>query len=164
MDKRKEAKKRERQELKEIARDIRKEYFMSLVPLYVILSYYLMQAGLNDSKFLFWNLPFIDYSLSVVGMIFALFLTYASFFRIPQNWVFYAYLSAASLGAVGALVFSIDWLNSLRDLMTLNVSAWYLWIYVIGGEIVILAIILFHVMNVIKVNNHKTTFMKLNIP
>ena len=70
--------KQENARLRVVAKRLRKEYLMSLVLMYVILSYYLMQAGLKNSPILIFNIPALDVALSIIMLILAAWLLHRS--------------------------------------------------------------------------------------
>jgi len=123
---------------------IRREYFMALVPMYFIVSAYLMQAALRGGK-----LDMEVMILSIVMLVFTLYLVFASFFRkLPETWARTTYQVASSLAMIGALVFAIDVLKATGELVKLEASLWYVTPFLYGGLLVVLGIMVFHLISV----------------
>lgn len=123
---------------------VRREYFMALVPMYFIVSAYLMQAALRGS-----NLDMAPMILSIVILVFALYLVFASFFRaLPKAFARTTYQVASSLAMIGALVFAIDVLEVTAELMKLGASQWYVTPFLYSGLLVVLGIMVFHLISV----------------
>jgi hypothetical protein len=121
-------------------RGIRREYFMALVPMYFIVSAYLMQTALRGDE------------LDMVPMIllaFALYLVIVSFYRaLPEAWARITYQLASSLAVIGALVFAINVLEATNELMQLEASQWYIIPFTYGGLLVVLGIMVFYLISV----------------
>ncbi len=123
---------------------VRREYFMALVPMYFIVSAYLMQAALRGNK-----PDIVVMTLSIVMLALALYLVAASFFRaMPEAWARTTYQVASSLAIIGALVFAVDVLRATGELMKLGVSPWYVLPFLYGGLLVVLGIMVFHLISV----------------
>jgi hypothetical protein len=123
---------------------VRRDYFMALVPMYFIVSAYLMQASLRDGK-----LDIVAMTLSIVILAFALYLVIVSFFRaLPERWARTTYQLASSLAVIGALVFAIDMIQRMVELTNLGASSWYLIPFFYGGLLVVLGIMVFHLISV----------------
>jgi hypothetical protein len=123
---------------------VRRDYFMALVPMYFIVSAYLMQAALRGGR-----LDMGAMILSIVVLVFALYLVVASFFRaLPEAWVRTTYQVASSLAIIGALVFAIDLIKATGDLANLGANGWYVNTFLCAGLLVVFGIMLFHVISV----------------
>lgn len=123
---------------------VRRDYFMALVPMYFIVSAYLMQAALRGGK-----LDMVAMILSVVILTFALYLVIVSFFRaLPERWARTTYQLASSLAVIGALVFAIEVIKGTGELTKLGASSWYLIPFSYGGLLVVLGIMVFHLISV----------------
>lgn len=123
---------------------VRRDYFMALVPMYFIVSAYLMQAALRGSE-----LDMAPMILSFVMLAFALYLTIVSFLRaFPEAWARITYQLASSLAVISALVFAIDMLEATKKLMQLEASQWYVLPFTYGGLLVVLGIMVFHLISV----------------
>ena len=123
---------------------VRRDYFMALVPMYFIVSAYLMQAALRGGK-----LDMGVMILSIVMLVFALYLVIASFFRaLPEAWARTTYQVASSLAIIGALVFAIDVFEAVGELVKLGAGPWFVTPFLYGGLLVVLGIMVFHLISV----------------
>jgi len=119
---------------------IRRHYFMALVPMYFIVSAYLLQAALRGGK-----LDIVAMILSIVILVFALYLVIASFLRaLPDNWTRITYQLASSLAVLGAVVFAIDLIKATGDLADLGVKVGYANTFLGAGLLVVLGMMVFH--------------------
>jgi len=122
---------------------VRRQYFMALVPMYFIVSVYLLQAALRGGK-----LDMMPMILSIVILVFALYLTIASFFRaLPENWARTTYQFASSLAVIGAVVFAIDLIKATGDLANLGVKPGYVNTFLVAGLLVVLGMMVFHLIS-----------------
>jgi hypothetical protein len=121
----------------------RRQYFMALVPMYFVVSAYLMQSALRSGK-----LDRAAMILSIAILIFALYLVVASFLRaLRENWARITYQLASSLAIIGAVVFAIDLIKATGDLVSLGVKPGYVTIFFSVGLSVILGMMVFHVIS-----------------
>ena len=123
--------------------ETRREYFMSLAPVYLITSSYLMQVALKNSNV-------VAYALSVLIMACAIWLVIASFIKLRKVVVDYTYQIFASLALITALVFVIGWLDTLVELLNLRASPAYVYAYFGLGLLLYFAILVFNVHNAYK--------------
>ncbi len=123
--------------------EVRTKYFMSLAPVYLITSSYLMQANLK-------NTSIVAFDFSVFFMLISIWLVIASFFKLPETIVNYTYQVCASLALITALVFVIGWLGTLSELLNLKASPTYVYAYFGLGLLLYFVIILFNVYNAFK--------------
>jgi hypothetical protein len=123
--------------------NFRNKYFMSLAPVYLITSGYLMQAALK-------NPSGVVYGLSVFFMASTIWLVVAAFIKLPRVALDYTYEIFAALALVSALVFVIGWLNVLTGLLNLKASPSYVYAYFFVGLLLYFAILGFNVYNAFK--------------
>jgi len=119
----------------------RSEYFLSLAPVYLITSSYLMQAALKNPNI-------VTYALSAFTMLCAIWSAIAAF--IPKVAVGYTYRILASLALVTALVFVIGWLDTLNELLNLKANPAYVYACFWLGLLLYFAILVFNVYNAFK--------------
>ena len=130
-----------------------REYFMSLAPVYLITSSYLMQAALKQTSVGLLNrLPMILACIfSVLFIVGAFWLVIAAFTkRLPSQVIEYTYRISSLLGVITAVVFVIGWLATLNELLALSPNTVYIWVYSILGIMIYLSIIIFNLINAYK--------------
>jgi hypothetical protein len=121
---------------------IRREYFMASVPIYFIVSAYLMQASLKDG-----NTDVVAMIFSILVLAFALYLVIVAFFRkLPEAWAHQTYIIISYFDVVATMAFLIDIYRSAQDLMSSNAYMWYINLFLGAGLLVGIGIMLFHIL------------------
>jgi len=129
--------------------NIRRDYFMSVVPLFFIISGYLMKSAINNGKQDIFNM-----SLSIVMLLFALYLVFAAFYRkLPETVSHITYQAASQLSTIGSLVFTIDVLSMTAELIKLGVSPLFVYAFFMGGMLTVLCIMFFSVISLVISNS-----------
>jgi len=131
--------------------ELRKEYFLSLAPAFVVGSYYLIQASSKSVTFHFlwftYTLPGLPYGehinigLSVFLLTWALFLCYLAFGKIPHSSEDTVYRTAAGFGSITLIFYTYGWIKNLVEIIKSGVSLWYFYLFYIVGLIVIAAVV-----------------------
>ncbi len=120
--------------------ELRRKYFMSLAPVYLITSSYLMQAHLKNTNV-------VAFGFSLFFMLISIWSVIASFLKLPETIVNNTYIVFSSLALITALVFVIGWLGTLTDLLNLKASPSYIYAYFGLGLLLYFAILIFNVIN-----------------
>lgn len=127
--------------------ELRKEYFLVLAPAYLAGSFYLMQASSRSGTFhllwFTWTLPYEKYisiGLSVFLLIWALFLCYLAFGKIPHSSKDTVYRAATGFGSVTLIFYMYAWIKNLVEIVESGISPWYFYLFYIIGLIVIAAV------------------------
>ena len=129
--------------------EVERKYFMSLAPVYLITSSYLMQANLRNANV-------IAYGFSVFTMLISIWLVIASFVRLPKVAVDYTYQICSGLALITALVFVIGWLGTLTELLNLKASPAYIYVYLGIGLLLYFSIIGFNIYNAFKLTHQNS--------
>ena len=122
---------------------IRKEYFLALAPAYLAGSYYLMQASSKGTTWLSSMLPYgkyIDNGLSVFLLVWALFLCYLAFGKIPKSVKDAVYGTVAGFGSLTLIFYMYNWIENLVGIINSGIGLWYFYLLYIFGLIVIAAV------------------------
>jgi len=138
--------------------EIKKEYFMASVPLFVIASYYLMQSALKKETLTFFSSTssWITIILSLVLLVFAINLIFCSFIGRPAKWVSTTYQISSFFGIIASLVFTIDWVKALTDLINLKADPWYVYIFFSVGFLLIFGIFIFYAYSMLRASRTKS--------
>lgn len=124
--------------------EVRRDYLMALVPMYFIVSAYLMQSALKDG-----NLDMVPMILSIVILVFAIYLMVAAVLinTLPKPCIRTTYQIASSLAIIGAVIFIINVLSVTNELNSQGANNWYVQPFFYGGLVVTLGIMVFHLIN-----------------
>ena len=127
--------------------ELRQEYFLALAPAYLVGSYYVMQAASKQTTLsLLWfslSTPIgkqVSIGLSVFLILWALFLCYLAFGKIPQSSKDMVYRCVAGFGSVTLLFYMYDWIKKLVEIINSGIGLWYFYLFYSIGLIVIAAV------------------------
>jgi len=128
--------------------ELRKEYFLALAPAFLIGSYYLIQASSKNTELhLLWftyKLPHeISIGLSVFLLLWAVFMCYLVFGRIPQSSKGKVYGYAAGFGSITLIFYMYEWIRNLVEIIKSDIGLWYFYLFYSIGLIVIGAMIVY---------------------
>jgi hypothetical protein len=129
--------------------EVRKEYFMSLAPVYLFTSYYLAKAASTETSIKIWpSLPtMLVYILAGVTMAVVIWLVAVSFCTRLKKYHDKTYKTCASLGILTALVFLVGWVDTIGPLLNANASPIFVYPYVVLGVVLYVTIIFFNIYN-----------------
>jgi hypothetical protein len=128
--------------------ELRKEYFLVLAPAFLAGSFYIMQAFSNSGVFhLLWFTlarpwgEYISIILSMFLLLWALFLCYLAFGKIPNSKKDIVYRTATGFGSITLIFWVYGWIRNLAEIVESSVSPWYFYPFYVIGLIVIVAVV-----------------------
>jgi hypothetical protein len=127
--------------------EVQRKWFMSLAPVYLITSAYLMQAHLEQESA--GQSSTLTLGLSAFTMAVSIWLVMVAFWtKLHPKVKDYTYQIAGSLSIFTPLVFILGWLGVLGKLIDLKAYPAYVSVYVVLGLLFYLAMLAFNVWNV----------------
>lgn len=130
---------------------IRKEYFLALAPAYIAGSYYLIQVTSKSTiGHLLWfsytlpyGMKYMNIGLSVFLLLWAVFLCYLAFGKIPKSSKGALYNWVAGISGLAPIFYMYGWIQNLVEIITSGTSVWYYYLFYISGIIVIAALVIY---------------------
>ncbi len=116
---------------------LRREYFMATMPVYFVISMYLMKAYIKSGDI-------VTEALSILVLIFTLYLVFAALYRkLPEKLAKRTHLTLASVGYLTIPIFFIDLFRTVSELIGPGISVFYISAITIIGFTVGTLMILF---------------------
>jgi len=125
--------------------EVRRYVFMSLAPLYLITSGYTMQAALRNAN-TGQTMSFVPLSIiSVAFMVITIWLVFVAFFVRREKIQFWTYSIFTGITPLAALIFVIELLGTMKELLDVGVGELYATAYLIVGLLLYFAILCFDI-------------------
>jgi len=125
--------------------ELRKEYFLALAPAFLAGSYYLMQASSkNAALHLLWFTYKLSHGISIgisiLLLLWAVFMCYLAFGKIPQSSKDNVYRFAAGFGSITLMFYMYGWIRNLVEIIESDIGVWYFYLFYSIGLIVIASV------------------------